>query len=301
MKRTRNTKRLICAAALSFLVFFSGCSTNNKVENMTMENGTVIQSTTTEQTVTTEHISIAEQSTSTEQITVVDKKTFSTEIVLATLNIAHGAAGLDVVAQAIREISPDIIGLQEVDVGCERSGYVDEVAELARLAGYDYHVFFKAIPLGDGEYGTALLSRYPIESFDVTPLESGGGERRSVGHAVICIEEMKLDVLVTHLSYEDRSVRIEQMKTIGKMLKNYDRYVLTGDFNCFDLGEMSNLEGAYYVSRPDRRYASFRRYSSFAPDNIVVSDGFVELSSGMSEAECSDHKMIYATFMLSGE
>lgn len=225
----------------------------------------------------------------------------SSEIVLANLNIKHGAEGLDNVASAIREVSPDIIGLEEVDVGCERSGYVDEPAELARLAGYDYFAFSKAISLGGGEYGTAILSRYPIENFEVIALDRGNGEGRSVGHAVINFNGLKLDVLVTHLSYEDSSARYNQMTAIGAMLEGYGRYALLGDLNCFNLEEISNLNGAYYVNRPDRRYETFRPFPGFCPDNIVVSDGFTELSSGISEAECSDHKLLFATFMLSGE
>ncbi len=228
------------------------------------------------------------------------QSTVSTEIVLATLNIKHGAEGLETVAEAIREISPDIIGLEEVDVNCERSGYADEPAELAELAGFPYYAFAKAIPLGDGEYGTAILSRYPIESFEVIPLASGNGEDRSLGHAVIFKEGIKLDVFVTHLSFEDRQVRIAQMKTIAGILKGCSRYILLGDLNSFNIEDINYLDAAYYVSRPDRRYGTFRRFD-FSPDNIVVSEGFSELSSGVSDRECSDHKLLYASFWLDGE
>ncbi|MBR4587137.1 MAG: hypothetical protein IKO30_02350, partial [Lachnospiraceae bacterium] len=40
----------------------------------------------------------------------------SFKLTLATLNIKHGAEGLDKIAEAIKDISPDIIGLEEVDV-----------------------------------------------------------------------------------------------------------------------------------------------------------------------------------------
>ena len=223
-----------------------------------------------------------------------------TELMLATLNIKHGAEGLDKIAEAVREVSPDIIGLQEVDVNCERSGNMDEPAELARLAGYPYHAFSKAISLGNGEYGTAILSRYPIDSFEVIPLDSGSGEGRSLGHAVITVEGVKLDVFVTHLSFENRSVRIKQMRAIAKMLKACSRYVLLGDLNSFNLGDISYLEAAYYVNREDRRYGTFHWFNS-SPDNIVVSEGFTELSSGVSDADCSDHKLLYAGFLLSGK
>ncbi len=52
-------------------------------------------------------------------------------------------------------------------MNCERLGYIDETKEISELAGYEYYAFSKAISLGDGEYGTAILSRYPIESFEV--------------------------------------------------------------------------------------------------------------------------------------
>ena len=229
-----------------------------------------------------------------------EKGPLSTELVLANLNIKHGAEGLDTIAEAIKEISPDIIGLEEVDVFCERSGYIDEPAELAQLAGYPYYAFSKAIRLGDGEYGTAILSRYPIESFDVTPLYSGNGEGRSLGHAVINVEGVALDVFVTHLSYESRSLRIEQMENIADILSGCNYYALMGDLNSFDLEDISYLGGAYYVNRPDRSYITFRRWE-MAIDHIVVSQGFTELSSGVSEKECSDHKMIYATFLFNEE
>ncbi len=227
-------------------------------------------------------------------------KSVSTDLALATLNIQHGAAGLEKIAEAIRAVSPDIIGLQEVDVDCGRSGNTDEPAELARMAGYPYYAFAKAIALGSGEYGNALLSRYPIEYFEVIPLESGNGEERSLGHAVVFVEGLKLDVFVTHLSFENRSVRIEQMKTIAEILKGCEYYVLLADLNSFNIEDIRHLGGAYFVNSPDRRYATFRRFDS-SPDNIVVSNGFTELSSGISDAECSDHRLLYAVFLLSKE
>jgi len=219
-------------------------------------------------------------------------------LVLATLNIKHGAEGLDIIAEAIREVSPDIIGLEEVDVNCERSGYTDEPAVLAELAGYPYYAFSKAINLGSGEYGTSIMSRYPIESYEVIDLESGNGENRSLGHAVLDVNGLEVHAFVTHLSYEDRTLRIKQMETIADKLHECEHYVLMGDFNCFNLEDIVFLGGEYYVNRPDRRYTTFQRFD-VAIDNIVVSKDFTELSSGLSDKECSDHKLLYAEFLLS--
>jgi len=230
---------------------------------------------------------------------VTEPRTVDLTVTLATYNIKHGADGLDKIAEAIREISPDIIGLEEVDVNCERSGNVDEPAELARLAGYPYYVFSRAISLGDGEYGTAILSRYPIESFEIISLESGNGEDRTVGHAVVSVDGLKTDVFVTHLSYQSSSLRITQMETIAGLLAGCEHYVVLGDFNSFDLEDIFHLGADYYVNRPERSYITFRR-REMAIDNIVVSKSFTELTSGVSDREGSDHKLLYAAFQLTG-
>ena len=314
MKKPVKQTRILCAAVLALTFLLGACgnspaaestsetarqSTTAPAETAAPENtGAPAAESTSASGETAGQPAAAEQTT--EESTTAAPGPLSMEITLATLNIKHGAEGLDTIAAAIREVSPDIIGLQEVDVFCERSGYVDEVEELARLAGYPYRAFARAIPLGSGEYGTAILSRFPIESFEVTPLESGNGENRALGHAVIDAEGIRLDVFVTHLSFEDRNVRIGQMKTIAKMLKKCSRYVILADLNSFVIDDISYLEAAYCVNSPERRYQTFQ-YRNSSPDNIVVSEGFTELSSGVSDAKCSDHKFLYASFLLVGE
>ena len=39
------------------------------------------------------------------------------------------------IAEVINKIQPDYVGLQEVDSVCERSGWINQYAELARLTG----------------------------------------------------------------------------------------------------------------------------------------------------------------------
>ena len=286
MKSRSINVRIICAAALTVLMLLTACVDKTPSQKASSESGSWNGSAGSQDAAS---ISMNAENDR--------KNTDSINLTLATFNIKHGAEGLENIAEAIRDVSPDIIGLQEVDVNCERSGYADEPAELAKLAGYPYYAFARAIPLGTGEYGTAILSRYPIESFDVIPLESGNGEDRSVGHAVVSADGLKLDVFVTHLSFEDRSVRIGQMKTIARMLKRCDHYVLFGDLNSFNIEDIAYLDAAYYVNRADRRYQTFRRFNS-SPDNIVLSEGFTELSTGVSDAECSDHRLLYGTFRL---
>ena len=322
MKKRIGKTRIFCAAVLAFLCVLGACGKSGPAPKSTPAQASSSAAETAGETTAAGSKQSSAQSTlstepaastevlpeSSESVPVtaepVPESTAhvpaSMDITLVSLNIKHGAEGLETIAAAIRELSPDIVGLQEVDVFCERSGYADEVTELARLAGYPYHAFARAIPLGSGEYGTALLSRFPIETFDVTPLDSGYGEPRALGHAVIDAEGIRLDVFVTHLSFEDRDVRIGQLKTIAARLKECSRYILLGDLNTFVIEDVAYLNAAYCVNRPERRYQTFQ-YRNSSPDNIAVSEGFTELSSGASDAKCSDHKLLWAVFRLEGE
>lgn len=81
-------------------------------------------------------------------------------------NIHHGRGMDDVVdlnriAEVINEVRPDVVALQEVDRGVERSGRIDEPAELARLTGTEA-IFERNIPYQGGDYGNAMLTRLPI-------------------------------------------------------------------------------------------------------------------------------------------
>ncbi len=77
-----------------------------------------------------------------------------------------GETDLGRIADAINRITPDYVGLQEVDSVCERSFWVNQYAELAKHTGM-YPIFAPATSRSKGLYGIAALSKvppYPIES-----------------------------------------------------------------------------------------------------------------------------------------
>ena len=65
------------------------------------------------------------------------------------------------IAKVIEELSADIVGLQELDLGRQRSGQVDQTGLIAEQLGWHYY-FHPAIRNGDEHYGDAVLSRYPL-------------------------------------------------------------------------------------------------------------------------------------------
>ena len=127
-------------------------------------------------------------------------------LTVASYNILHGAAvGYDwaQLAAVIRESGADIVGLQEVDRRTRRAGGTDGLNELLRLLGWRYGRFSPVMPYDGGEYGIALLSRFPSvypERLACLPLPHREGEEpRSCMHAVIRLEESGKPGRVLHL------------------------------------------------------------------------------------------------------
>lgn len=94
-------------------------------------------------------------------------------------NLHHGEGTdgrLDVerIAGVIHSASPDLVAIQEVDRRTQRTGNVDQAAEYARLTGL-FGWFGAAMPYQGGEYGQALLSRWPLVSPRVIPLPGTPG------------------------------------------------------------------------------------------------------------------------------
>ena len=97
-----------------------------------------------------------------------------TTITAMTYNIHHGEGtdgklDLERIAGVIRAAHPDLVALQEVDRKTERTGGVDQAAELGRLTGMRAY-FGKATDFSGGEYGNAILSKLPVAKIVNTPL-----------------------------------------------------------------------------------------------------------------------------------
>jgi endonuclease/exonuclease/phosphatase family metal-dependent hydrolase len=110
------------------------------------------------------------------------------------------------VAELVRGTEADLVLLQEVDRNTQRSGPTDQPAVLARLTGYSV-AFGRTIGFQGGDYGIALLSRWPIRRDTLIPLvvtappgrTTEGREQRGVLMAVVDAPGGPLAVLNTHL------------------------------------------------------------------------------------------------------
>ena len=123
-----------------------------------------------------------------------------TELNLASYNIRHGEGtdkklDLERTAQVLKELNADLIALQEVDKNCERSKKVDQAAFLGQKLGMHHH-FEKFMNYQGGEYGMAVLSRYPLKKIIRHELPKGSEPRCALEIKVFTLTQSKPSLLL---------------------------------------------------------------------------------------------------------
>ena len=156
-----------------------------------------------------------------------------------TYNIHHGA-GLDGkvdlqrIADLIKHEQADIVALQEVDKGVERTARRDCPAELAALTGMSC-VFSNNFHYQGGEYGNAVLTRFPIKRWTNRHYKMlGPGEQRGLLQVVLEVRGRELVFLDTHL--DPRGNEAERRLSAAELVEAIQPYrgrpmILCGDFN----------------------------------------------------------------------
>lgn len=141
----------------------------------------------------------------------------------------------DVYSDFIRQYNPDVVVFQEMDNFTTRNGNKDLLSEMAvKLGMFPY--FGKSFSYGGGDFGNAILSKYPFyNARTITANPSGSIEMRSCSWIDILMpDKRKVRVAVTHLDVSsDEQVRISTLAIINtNMLTNNELpTLLIGDFN----------------------------------------------------------------------
>ncbi len=210
-----------------------------------------------------------------------------------TYNIHHGegTAGISLpeIAAVIKESSPDLVALQEVDMFMPRSRFANQARRLAKMLGMRY-VYGRAeswfIIM---RYGNAVLSRPRILRRNNLIL-SKVKERRALLCARIKTRQYPdFYFLSTHLglSSDERSAQVEKIAQIVSSLKG--PVILAGDFNTGpEAGEFRRLNGLLSFST-----FTIPTYPSHEPiyclDNIMVSRHWSVLGAATVKSPASDH------------
>ncbi len=169
-----------------------------------------------------------------------------------TYNI-HVGVGMDKkldlqrIADVINDQHPDLVGLQEVDRGVKRTQGVDEIAELARLTRMQF-VFAHNLDYQGGQYGVAILSRFPILATDHRKYENKReAERRGMIRIEVNVGGRRLSFATTHLDYQYEDGRVFETEQLLKFLKDQaSPLIVVGDFNEEPNGDAYKLMSAEF-------------------------------------------------------
>ena len=188
---------------------------------------------------------------------------------IATFNILHGRSlddgrvDVDRLADAVRSLDADVLGLQEVDRDQPRSHGADLTAVAAEAMGAADHQFVAALAGTPGDtwiaatgdeqpgpaaYGIALLSRYPVVSWRVVRLPAlrasvpmwFQGSRRPVWvrdeprvavAAVLDGPFGEFTACNTHLSFIPGWSALQLRRVVRSLTGTREPMVLMGDLN----------------------------------------------------------------------
>ena len=158
---------------------------------------------------------------------------------IMTYNIHHGEGldgkvDLERIAELIKRERADIVALQEVDRGVLRTARRDLPAELAKLT-HMTSVFSNNFHFEGGEYGNAILSRFPIKRWTNAHYRMlRPGEQRGLLQTVLNVQGHEVVFMNTHIDYRpDDSERLLNVGTIREVAKGYGSrpVIVCGDFN----------------------------------------------------------------------
>ena len=221
------------------------------------------------------------------------------------------AADLDAIAEVIRRQNPDFVTLNEVDVFTNRTGKdVHQARDLAEKLGMEWH-FSKAIDRDGGEYGDAVLSKYPIlekRSYRLPCAAEQPGEDRSLCVIRVQIDGKDLYVASTHLDHlsgdASRLVQATEIRRIRDTELEGD-LILCGDLNAIPSSNVIATMTAFLTKtgpidkytfpwdEPSRKidYIMYAPIEHFGVQNCqVVSRGDQQVGG----VDASDHRPVIA-------
>jgi endonuclease/exonuclease/phosphatase family metal-dependent hydrolase len=220
---------------------------------------------------------------------------------VASYNVASGQkSSMDEIANIIGEISPDIIALQEVNVGAAGGDGRDQPALVADKLGYQKIYAATVTRGGIGTYGIALLSRYPILSSSRIDLSGvGWAEPRVVIDATICVGDKPVRVLATHTDVWQPQPGIDQLSA------HLDPHVKSPTLLMGDLNEQPTEAGlveleAHGLHDDVGRFAEGPTYWSDNKriDYVMSDDSLNALATGagIGTEKASDHLPVWVDF-----
>ena len=223
-----------------------------------------------------------------------------------------GKYDIERLAEVIKAAKPDLVALQEVDVGVLRSGRVHQLQKLGELTGLTAR-FGPTQHYEGGLFGNAVLTRLPIldELIQPLPYTDATPERQTYprGAMVVTVQAPDgnpLRFISTHFQHNVPEDRVEEAKAINTLFAapaDTLRTILAGDFNATPEAEpiailekrwTHAIDAARAPSAPSVNPKSRIDYIFFREQNQFR----VASSEVLPEAMASDHRPVLAVLEL---
>lgn len=215
-------------------------------------------------------------------------------------------------AEVIKAAKPDLVALQEVDVGVKRSGRVHQLQKLGELTGLTAR-YGPTQHYEGGLFGNAVLTRLPIldEHIQPLPYTEATPELQTYprGALVITVQApdgKPLRFISTHFQHNVPEDRVEEAKAINTLFaaeSDHQRTILAGDFNATpDAEPISILEQRWTHAIDEARAPSAPSVTPKSRIDYVFFRAATEFrvvsSEVLPEAMASDHRPVLAVLEL---
>jgi endonuclease/exonuclease/phosphatase family metal-dependent hydrolase len=149
---------------------------------------------------------------------------------------------LAAIREAVRELHPDLVLLQEVQG--EHRDLQNRIAAWPEAAQFEFmadqfwphFAYGKNAVYDAGHHGNAILSKFPFAAWDNIDISSGRFERRGLLHGVIPLpgRTNPLHVLCIHLDLFESGRRSQLKRVLARIdsvIPREDPLIIAGDFN----------------------------------------------------------------------
>ena len=183
----------------------------------------------------------------------------------------------------------DLVGLQEVDAGSLRSGFVDQTEYLAHRSAFPF--WYQQVNRNIGalaQHSNGLLSRIRptrLAEYKLPGLPGRGAIVADFGQS-----DSGLRVCIVHLALGRRSRRL-QLEFLSELLGEYAHTVVMGDMNCSceatEVRQLMHSAGLREPACDQKTFPSWRPMRRI--DHILVSESLVIREAKVLDYTLSDH------------
>lgn len=154
------------------------------------------------------------------------------KIMSVNMNLSSNAANFPIMVEMIKAYDPDLLFLRQCDSKTSRAAGVDRPQVIADELGME--VFMKGRSYNGGQFGNAVLSKFPIREhfgLDLTK-DPGRGEQRMLAMAKIEVEEgIFIQFGGTELETNAEDRRLQAIDIIRATEDLIEPVILVGNFN----------------------------------------------------------------------